>query len=147
MIIGRSLIKELKLVLYFDTQCITWYGIDQPIKHRGDYKKKLAPASTMFQDYYESTPQPQHVHASNKCQTRIIDGNCKAADLKDIIKCTSTIDDIERKKLFILLRKSEHLFDGTLGKFETSDIKLNLKGDAKPYHAKAFPVPKFTTTL
>jgi hypothetical protein len=33
------------------------------------------------------------------------------------------------------------IFDGTLGNFETSDVKLNLKEDAKPYHAKAFPVP------
>jgi hypothetical protein len=41
-----------------------------------------------------------------------------------------------------LLRKCEHLFDGTLGNFETSEVKLNLKEDAKPYHAEAFPVPK-----
>jgi hypothetical protein len=34
------------------------------------------------------------------------------------------------------------LFDGTLRNFETSDVKFNLKEDAKPYHAKAFPVPK-----
>jgi hypothetical protein len=48
-----------------------------------------------------------------------------------------------RKKQFLnLLRNYEHLFDGTLGKFETSDFKLNLKEDAKPYHAKAFPAPK-----
>jgi hypothetical protein len=40
MIIGRDLISELKLVLDFDTQYITWDGIDQPMK-RGRYKKKL----------------------------------------------------------------------------------------------------------
>jgi hypothetical protein len=34
------------------------------------------------------------------------------------------------------------LFDGTLGNFETSDLKFDLKDDAKPYHAKALPVPK-----
>jgi hypothetical protein len=41
-----------------------------------------------------------------------------------------------------VLRKCEYLFDGTLGNFERSHVKLNLKEDAKPYHAKAFPVPK-----
>jgi hypothetical protein len=30
---------------------------------------------------------------------------------------------------------------GTLRNFEKSDVKLNLKEDAKPFHAKAFPVP------
>jgi hypothetical protein len=41
MIIGRDLISELKLVLNVDTQCISWDGIDQPMKTQGGYKKKL----------------------------------------------------------------------------------------------------------
>jgi hypothetical protein len=42
MIIGRDLITELKIVLDFDTQCITWDGIDQPMKLKGGgLKKKL----------------------------------------------------------------------------------------------------------
>jgi predicted aspartyl protease len=32
MIIGRDLITELKLVIDFDIQCITWDGVDQPMK-------------------------------------------------------------------------------------------------------------------
>jgi hypothetical protein len=35
MIIGRDLITELKLVFDFDTQCITWDNIDQPLKQQG----------------------------------------------------------------------------------------------------------------
>jgi hypothetical protein len=46
------------------------------------------------------------------------------------------------RKNLNLIRNYEHLFDGTLGNFETSDVKLNLKEDTYPYHAKAFPVPK-----
>jgi hypothetical protein len=49
--------------------------------------------------------------------------------------------------LLLLLRKYEHLFDGTLGDFETSEVKLNLKDNAKPFHGKAFPVPKIIMTL
>jgi hypothetical protein len=42
MIKVRDLITELKLVLDFDTQCITWDVIDQPMKTQGgSYKKKL----------------------------------------------------------------------------------------------------------
>jgi hypothetical protein len=49
---------------------------------------------------------------------------------------------IEKNNLLKLLRKYEHLFDGTLGNFEKSHVKINLKEDANPYHAKDFPVPK-----
>jgi hypothetical protein len=41
MSIGRDLLTELKIALDFDTQCITWDGIDQPMKLQGGYKKKI----------------------------------------------------------------------------------------------------------
>jgi hypothetical protein len=73
----------------------------------------VAPASTIFKDDDEATIEPQHVYANNKRRTRILDANYKAADLKEIIKCISTIDDIEKNYILNLLRKYEHLFDGT----------------------------------
>jgi hypothetical protein len=126
MIIGRDLISELKLVLDFDTQCISWDGIDQPMKTQGGiqketthykdlYSTQVAPASTICQDDYEATREPQHVHAANKRQTRILDANYKAAALQEFILKKSTIDDIE-KSLLGLFRKYEHLFGGTLKK-------------------------------
>jgi hypothetical protein len=131
MIIGRDLISELKIVLDFDTQCISWDGIDQPMKPQGELPKEttqyedlysalMAPASTIFQDDYDATCEPQHIHAANKRQTHILDANYKADDLPEIIKCISTIDDIDKNNLVGLLRKYEHLFNGTLGNFETS---------------------------
>jgi hypothetical protein len=108
-------------------------GLPKETTHYEDlYSALMATASTVFQDDCDATREPQHVHATNY----------KAADLKEIIKCIPTIDDIEKNNLLGLLIKYEHLFDGTLGNFETSDDKLNLKEDVKPYHAKYFPVPK-----
>jgi hypothetical protein len=49
---------------------------------------------------------------------------------------------MQQNNLLGLLRKYEHLSDGTLGNFETSKLKLNSKEDAKPYHAKAFSLCK-----
>jgi hypothetical protein len=153
MILGRDLISELKLFLDFDTQCITWDNIDQPMKQQEEFQKEtthyedlystlMVLASTIFQDDYAATCEPEHIHASSKRQTRILDASYKAADLSEIIKCISTIDDVEKNSSIKSTKKHEHLFDGTLGDFETSEVSLTLKEDAKPYHAKAFPVPK-----
>jgi hypothetical protein len=49
---------------------------------------------------------------------------------------------LRKNSILGLLRKYEHVFNGTLGNFETYHVKLNLKEDAKPYHAKPFTVPK-----
>jgi hypothetical protein len=46
----------------------------------------MAPASTLFQDDYGATCEAEHIHATNKRQTRIVDANYKAADLPKIIK-------------------------------------------------------------
>ena len=48
----------------------------------------------------------------------------------------------QKKKLLILLLEYNHLFDGTLGDWKTDPVDLELKPNAKPYHAKAFPVPQ-----
>ena len=40
-----------------------------------------------------------------------------------------------------LLQKYEKLFDGTLGKYTGSNCTKDFKEDAKPYHAKPFPIP------
>jgi hypothetical protein len=153
MIMGRDLISELKLILDFDTQCITWDNIDKPMKSQGDlstetthyedlYTALLSPVSTVLYDVHAEIYEPEHVHAAIKRQTRILDAKYEAADLREIVESISTINDTEKGELLRLLQKYEELFDGTLGDWETSPIKLDLKDDAKPYHGKAFPVPK-----
>jgi hypothetical protein len=64
------------------------------------------------------------------------------ANLKKIVDSISTIDAQEKRELLKLLKKYEHQFNGTLGNWETSDMKLDLKEYAKPSHGKAYPVPK-----
>ena len=52
------------------------------------------------------------------------------------------IDEVEKHKLFKLLNKFKHLFDGTLGNWKTEPVELELKEkDTKPYHSRPYPVP------
>jgi hypothetical protein len=50
MIVGRDLITELKIVLDFDIQCITWEGIDTPMKLQGGLQKE----TTHYEDLYST---------------------------------------------------------------------------------------------
>jgi hypothetical protein len=38
--------------------------------------------------------------------------------------------------------KYESLFDGTLGTWKGEDYNIELRSDATPYHARAFPIPR-----
>jgi len=42
----------------------------------------------------------------------------------------------------VLLRKYEALFDGQLGCWHGQEVKLELQGGAKPYHACAYNIPR-----
>ena len=39
------------------------------------------------------------------------------------------------------------MFDGTLGKYTSSNYTIELTEDAKPYHAKPFPIPKINEPI
>ena len=46
-----------------------------------------------------------------------------------------------KNSLLELLQNHEEMFDGTYGKYIGSDYAIELKEDAKSYHAKPFPIP------
>jgi hypothetical protein len=68
---------------------------------------------------------------------KILDAKYVPADLEKL--CQS---QAQQKKLLDLLQKHSALFDGTLGLSKDAEVSLELKEDAKPYHARAYPVPQ-----
>ena len=50
--------------------------------------------------------------------------------------------DIHKDSLLEWIQKYKNMFDGTLGKYTGSDYTIEMKEDAKPYHAKSFSIPK-----
>ena len=64
------------------------------------------------------------------------------ADLPQVAKSCKTISEEEQEHLLASLQKFEHLFDGTLGTWNTEPVDLELKDpNCKPCHAKPYPVP------
>ncbi len=45
-------------------------------------------------------------------------------------------------KLLALLEEYRDLFDGSLGKWKAEKYDIELKPNAKLYHARAFPIPR-----
>ena len=74
---------------------------------------------------------------------RIIDANYEKADLNKVMteQCQH-VNTPERYRLLNILKKSEYLFDGTLGMWNTTPIDLELKDDAKPVCSRTYPVPR-----
>ncbi len=67
----------------------------------------------------------------------------KKTDLPELVKINCTnLSPSEQAKLLEVLKEFEDLFDGTLGDWDTETVSFELKEGAKPYHGRAFPIPK-----
>ncbi|MGH7974221.1 MAG: reverse transcriptase/ribonuclease H family protein, partial [bacterium] len=138
MIMGRDLINALGLILDFKMHTITWDDLTVPMKERGEIGSSEAAKSL-----YHMAMEPQSIIKANCRAQRILDAKYEAANLTEVVKSKgSHLTAPQWQQLLTLLTVFKHLFDGTLGKFDTEPVELELKDNAKPYHAKPFAVPK-----
>ena len=131
MIIGTDLMSELGLKLNFQYACVEWEDASMPFKDRD------ATFETGFHVEYigsawESTDRIK----------RILDVTYEKADLEKITSECQNLNVEERESLLTLLTKYESLFDGTLGFRNHEEYDIEPQPGVKPYHARAYPIPK-----
>ena len=82
--------------------------------------------------------EPAATDLATSRATKILDAKCEKADITAIIQenCNH-LEVTKQQKLLKLLQEFEELFDGTLGEWNTSHAKLNLKPGTLPVHVRA----------
>ena len=131
MIIGRDMSEFLEIDLKFSNQTVEWGTATMPFKD---------PDASILDSYHIDDPDGlQDEHDRIK---KILDAKYDAADLEQVCKDQCHLNEEQQKKLHDLLDTYSQLFDGTLGKWTGSEVNLELKPDATPCHARAYPVPR-----
>ena len=90
------------------------------------------------------------MHASEKHSTnkttrivvKILDSAYAKSDLDKVSVAAVQLDENQRKKLQSLLTDFEEFFNGTLGKWDTTTVKLQGKPGSKMFNTRYYPVPK-----
>ena len=137
IIIGRDLMHALGINLLFDTAEIVWDNAVVPMQSpqnlRGDWIMGLEKEVLFAHDPNTTDAERiQHIIESKYCP----------AELKKVVEECTHLSAEEQRQLLLLLTKFEHLFDGTLGTWNTEPVDLELKDPkVKPFHAKPYPVP------
>ena len=131
MIIGRDILMGLGINLQFSDHTIHWDGHEMPMKDQ------------------DATPLDAfHINESEAVQDAtqrlksILDAKYEPADLQAVAALATHLTKDEQFQLQTLLEKYTPLFDGTLGHWKDVLYDVELKPDATPYHAKAYPIPK-----
>jgi hypothetical protein len=87
-----------------------------------------------------SANEPQTLRDEYSQANKILGAEYKPASLDDVIKTCQNLHVEEQHQLKILLQKYEHLFDGSVGKFNMDPIPISLQlmdPNCKPIHARA----------
>jgi hypothetical protein len=131
MIIGNDLLQTLKIDLKYSTSTIEWDGAEIPMRSRD---------ATIANSFCISDT-PCLEEAAERIK-QILDAKYEPANLDEITASCTHLTNEEQYELNSLLKKYESLFDGTLGIWKGENYDIELRKDAKPYHSRAYPIPR-----
>ena len=124
MIIGRDVLKELKIDIHSSDLTVSMGDIAIPWKSRNKKSE-----SYLFNA--EADINDDEADALKK----ILDAKYNPADLDKLV-AESGLEPDQRIGLLGLLQRFEDLFDGTLGTFNMEPYNIELAEGAQPYHLK-----------
>ena len=137
MIIGRDLLAELGINFMFKEQLMEWDNATTPMQDPSQFNEERIDnlEHELLYMHYPDTTEAERIQA-------ILNAKYCQADLLKLTQECDQLDKEEQQKLLVFLQKYEHLFDGTVGTWNTDPVDLILKDPtAAPYHAKAYLVP------
>jgi hypothetical protein len=118
--------------IQFSTQEVVWDYASMPFK---DF-------DAMALDSYHIKDPDGLLKDTDRLKKISLDAKYVPADLEKLCQSQAQLQRAQQKKLLDLLQKHSALFDGTLGLWKDAEVSLELKEDATPYHARAYPVPQ-----
>jgi hypothetical protein len=136
MIIGMDLMTEIGIFVGTEAKQIRWGESTTPLKNRGDMQNH----NFMEAMYHLATDVPNLQEAEER-QKRILDVDYSQIDTDDYVESLSKLTEQEKDELKTVLRSHPTLFGGGLGTLNVKPIHLEIHDGAKPFHARAFPVP------
>ena len=121
MVIGRDLLKALKMVIDFEHDIIKWEDSQILMNRTKITKNKRKQLNAIFQ----LATEPKTVQNATARVTKILDAHYEKDNLAEVVKKHCWYSLAERKEQILeVLTQFEDLFDGTLGDFLTEPVHL-----------------------
>mmetsp|Transcript_2824 Transcript_2824/g.7823 ORF Transcript_2824/g.7823 Transcript_2824/m.7823 type:complete len:1452 (-) Transcript_2824:296-4651(-) len=137
MIVGTDLMHELGIDLSFSMNSMTWDNVTIPMKNRGVLTNKEA-----LDVAYHVAMQSTLLNQAEDRQKRIMDADYSEIALDTYVSQLNHLNRSQQQQLLATLQRTPQTFKGGLGTLKIKPVRLELKAGAKPFHGKAFPVPK-----
>ena len=142
MIIGRDLLNELNIDVRFSDKTIKWEDQLVPMKSFKNIWKNEHPSRREIKTTILRSVEPVSTKEATDRVVKILDSKYEKADLNKIADNANNLDKEQKQQLLKLLQQFEKLFDGTLGKWQTTPVDIELRPNSKPVNSRWYPVPR-----
>jgi hypothetical protein len=133
MIIGRDLLFNLGIDIKFSSGTLKWEDTKIPMRDFGALRNR----QNAYHCYYVN----DDVVATKQLTKRaLLDSKYEAIDVSKVVAEQAGLNTCQKAALHALLSKYKGLFNGELGDWDSSPVSIKLQPDAKPFHARAYPV-------
>ena len=137
MTMGMDLLESLGIDLPFSKKLVTWDDLQIPMKNCGTITNR-----DITENIYEATQEPSILCMSKDRHNEIIKQMYAKIDIDEHVKMLKHLSSEEQVKLAEVLSAYSDMYEGTIGTLNIPPVHFELKPDAKPYHARPFPIPK-----
>jgi hypothetical protein len=135
MIIGRDLKIAIGMDILLSIKHLKWDGIVIPMRTQNT-------DLSYIDNRVKNLGKSQDVFATASTPMSILDAKYEKANIDATINTLKHLSSSQQQQLKALLYKFEHLFDGTLGDWNTDPVSFKLKDGATPFQLPPFSVPK-----
>ena len=142
LILGTHTMDELGIILNFKQKMITIDEIELPMTSINDMPASKLYKALVLNNSKAVSREPTSTEEATQRVVRILDADYHKADLQAVVDSCNHLNSDEKEMLLELLTDFEPLFDGTLGAWKTTPVSFELKEGARPYHGRAFPIPR-----
>ena len=142
MIIGRDLLNKLNIDVRFSDKTIKWEDQLIPMKSFKNIWKNEHPSRKELKATILRSVEPSATKDITDRVVKILDSNYEKADLNKIVDDADNLNTNQKQMLLKLLQQFETLFDGTLGKWNTTPVNIELRPNSKPVNSRWYPVPR-----
>ena len=138
LIIGVQSLIKIGAILDFHKCQLTIDQISLPMRPH-DQLMDLKDLHAQLSEHLE----PASTRDATTRTVKILDAKYEKADLASTVAQNCKHLTVRQQNMLLtLLTEYEILFDGTLGDWQTKPVGFQLKEGAKPYHGRAFPIPR-----
>ena len=126
MIIGRDLLNQLNIDVRFSDGTIKWEDQVVPMKNFQRIWKNDHPLKKELRSTILRLIEPKTTKEATERVVKILDSKYEKANLNKIVEGAKNLDKDQKQILLKLLMQYKTLFDGTLGRWNTTPVNIEL---------------------